>query len=170
MRRIHTERVIQNVKRITRLTNVLKIRHVVVTVVGKCRIEQNRVPRQFHHHKRLHVVRYEATNARQARRRRCDIPLRHHIRVVGIVPATRGTQSSLHTLDQLHLRLRLERQRSMRHGDHAHSQQGASLWRRTVLQHGRHVVEEERENDGARVARVHKIREILELVVGVSYF
>ena len=79
-------------------------RHIVVTVVGKCRIEQNRVPRQLHHHERLHVVRHEATNARQARGGRCDVPLRHHIRVVGVVPATRKTQSSLHTLDQLHLR------------------------------------------------------------------
>lgn len=170
MRRIHAERVIQNVKRITRLANVLKIRHIVVTVVGKCRIEQNRVPRQLHHHERLHVVRHEATNARQARGGRCDVPLRHHIRVVGVVPATRKTQSSLHTLDQLHLRLGLERQRSTRHSNHAHSQQRAGLDRRAVLQHGRRVVEEEGENDGAGVARVHKIGEILELAVGVGYF
>lgn len=51
MRRIQCEGVIQNVKRITCLTHVLKISNMIVAIVGKLGIVQNRVLRQLHHHK-----------------------------------------------------------------------------------------------------------------------
>ena len=107
---------------------MLEILDLVVSVVGEKRVEQGGVSRIAQHHiatsdrspppLRLHHIRNEAPNTRDARGARRHVPLRHQIHLAvsplpiadmrSQTPLVRETVASRHAGDQLNLVLRLK--------------------------------------------------------------